>query len=357
MTMDDLAKIQQLDSDNILGHIDNLPEQFEKAWQHGQGLPLADDLARVRQIVICGMGGSAIGGNVLASAIADRFELPITINRGYTLPAWVLGEETLVIASSYSGNTEETLSAYEQATEVGARVIGITTGGKLAEKLAENSQTAWIFPDEIGHPRAAIGWSVSLLLALFWRLGWLEGIDEVFTDAVAQLKALREQRKADVLTANNAAKQLAQSLIDRTTMFVGSGSFEPIARRWKGQLNENANTLAIFDPLPEMNHNAVVGIENPAGAISKMAAVFISAPDYDHPRVTLRHQLTASLMEDAGILVERFSPSGDTLLAQMFDAIQFGDYVSFYLAMNYDVDPAVIAPINSLKQALKKQGA
>ncbi len=356
MKLDDLAGMQALDSGNMLGHIDALPEQFENAWRHAQSLPLADDLSHVSRVVICGMGGSAIGGDVLAAFAAEEMSLPIIINRGYNLPGWVLDDSTLVIVSSYSGNTEETLSAYQQATQSGAQVLGITTGGQLAAQLQQNGQTAWLFPDEIGHPRAAIGWSVALLLALFWRLGWVEGLDERITAAVELLKSERAHLKADVPLAKNPAKRLANALSNTVPMIIGAGAFEPIARRWKGQFNENANTLAIFETLPEMNHNAVVGIEQPANAIQNLAAVFLTSPAHDHPRVRLRHQLTADLMRDAGIMSETVEPSGDTLLDQMLAAIQFGDYLSFYTAMLYDVDPAIIAPIKSLKQALKTQG-
>lgn len=356
MTLDDLSALQALDSANMLGHIDGLPEQFAKAWQHAQGLPLADDLAHVERVVICGMGGSAIGGDVLAAFAAEHLALPITVSRGYHLPGWVIDDSTLVIVSSYSGNTEETLSAYEQATQSGAQVIGLTTGGSLADQLKANSQTAWVFPDEIGHPRAAIGWSVALLLALVWRLGWVEGLDESFTAAVDVLKTQRERLKADVPLADNPAKQLATALYNKVPMFVGAGAFEPIARRWKGQFNENANTLAIFETLPEMNHNAVVGIEQPQAVIQNLAAVFLTASEIDHPRVRLRHQLTAQLMQNADITTKTFEPAGESLLEQMLVAIQFGDYLSFYTAMLYDVDPAIIAPIKSLKQALKNQG-
>lgn len=356
MILDDLAAMKAIDSEHILGHIDGLPEQFERAWQYAQNLPLSDDLAKVEQIVICGMGGSAIGGDVMAAFAAERIALPITINRSYTLPGWVLDDKTLVIASSYSGNTEETLSAYAQATESGAQVLGITTGGQLGEQLAANNQIAWLFPDEIGHPRAAIGWSVSLLLALIWRLGWVEGLDEEFASAVARLKAERDLLKADVALADNPAKRISTALEGKLPMFVAAGAFEPIARRWKGQFNENANTAAIFETLPEMNHNAVVGVEYPTAGIENLAAIFIASEVVDHPRVFLRHQLTAQLMRDAGIVTEIVEPVGETLLEKILTAIQLGDYLSFYTAMLYDVDPAIIAPIKSLKQALKEHG-
>lgn len=353
MNLDDFSRFSELDSDGMYQHIHDLPEQFEKAWNYAQNLPLNDDLARVRQVLVCGMGGSAIGGDLLASAVGDRLELPILVNRGYDLPAWVLGDETLVVASSFSGNTEETLAAYQQATERGARVIGITTGGRLAELLAANGQTAWVFPDEIGHPRAALGWSLALLLALVWRLGWANELDEEFAAAIATMKTQRDLYLATIPADDNPAKGLATQLVGRLPIVVGGGNFETIARRWKCQINENANTAAVFEALPEMNHNTVVGVDQPAGQIDKIAMIFISSEDYDHPRLQLRHELSANLMQEAGLHVTRVQAKGESLLAQLLHTIILGDFLSFYLAMAYDVDPAIIAPIKSLKEALK----
>ena len=353
MNLDNHSDFSTIDKDDIYRHIHYLPEQFEKAWQHALQMPLDDDLARVRQVVVCGMGGSAIGGDLLSAALADRFNMPIFVNRGYDLPAWVLDEDTLVVASSFSGNTEETLSAYHQATERGARVIGLTTGGQLAELLAQNNQTAWVFPDEIGHPRAAIGWSLALLLALVWRLGWAEGLDEDFANAVELIKAKRDLYQASVPTADNYTKQLTEVLVNKLPIIVGAGSFEAIARRWKCQINENANTAAVYEALPEMNHNAVVGVEQPSTPLAHTVVVFLQSKQFDHPRVKLRHELTANLMQEAGIHTANVVTDEEALLSQLMHQLLIGDFMSYYLAMAYDVDPAIIKPINSLKKALK----
>ncbi len=355
MNLDNPDYHKQQDSDNMLGHVDGLPEQFEAAWQHAHTMPLPDYLPTIRQVVVAGMGGSAIGGDLLAAALSQRAKLSVTVIRGYELPCWAQGEETLVIASSFSGNTEETLSAYQHALEQNAHILGITTGGKLASSLKASGQTAWLFNTPIGHPRAAIGWSFGMLLGLAAQAGWATGLEVEFNSAITTLKAQREHYRLSTPTAQNPAKQLTEQVKNRLPVFIGGGIFEPIARRWKTQLNENSKVWAVFEPLPEMNHNAVVGIEFPKIPIERLIVVFINSTDYDHPRVSLRHRLTADLFAEQGITVEQFEPIGDNPLAQMMHAIQFGDYLSYYTAIAYGVDPAVIAPINKLKKALQNK--
>lgn len=354
MNLDNLEYHQQIDSDNMLSHVDGLPEQFETAWQHAQNQPLPDYLPQIRQVVIAGMGGSAIGGDLLAAILGQRAKVSVTVVRGYELPVWAHGEETLVIASSFSGNTEETLSAYQNALEQNAHILGITTGGKLANSLDKDGHTAWTFATPIGHPRAAIGWSFGMLLGLAARAGWAPDLEAEFNSAINTLTAQREHYRVSVPTSDNPVKQLTERFKDRLPVIVGGGIFEPVARRWKTQLNENSKVWAIFEPLPEMNHNAVVGIEFPQAPLEQLIVVFINSDEYDHPRVSLRHQLTAELLAENSIMVEHFIPSGDNALAQMLHSIQFGDYLSYYTAIAYGVDPAVIAPINKLKQALQK---
>ena len=169
MELDDLPRFQQLDPHNMLSHIDDLPDQIMRAWQHGASLPMPD-WTGIDRVLIAGMGGSAIGADLLATYLSPTSPVPITVLRDYTLPAWVKGPTTLVIASSHSGNTEETLSAFEQAARQDCRCVALTTGGQLAEKAVEQGAALWRF-EHAGQPRTAVGFSFSLLLAIFSRLG------------------------------------------------------------------------------------------------------------------------------------------------------------------------------------------
>jgi glucose/mannose-6-phosphate isomerase len=353
MFLDNIDDYSVIDKDNMLQYVDDQPEHYEAAWALGHELPLTDDLSDVQQVVLAGMGGSAIGGDLLASYIAASCPVPVMVVRGYDLPAYAQGEHTLVIASSFSGNTEETLAIYEQAVERDCRVIVITTGGKLAAYAEDHGHILWKFTPDIGQPRAAIGWSLGLLLALAHRLGWADAsIEDDFMDAIANLKKHRERYRIEVDAEDNPAKRQAGQCMGRIPVFVGGGALEVVARRWKTQFNENSKFWAMYDPMPEMNHNTVVGIENPKELMDKIAVVFITSREHDHPRVALRHSLTFKLLLQNGFNVDKFRPRGRSLLAQMLHAIFYGDYVSFYAAIGTEKDPTVIEPIVELKKSL-----
>lgn len=353
MFLDNIDDYSAIDKENMLTHVDQQPEHYEAAWEQGHHLPLPDDLRDVQRVVIAGMGGSAIGGELMANFVANTAPVPIQVIRGYDLPAYARGPETLVIASSFSGNTEETLSIYEDAIEREAKVLAITTGGKLAQYAEGHGHTLWHFSTDIGQPRAAIGWSLGLMLGLAHRLGWADDdLAEDFEDAVVNLIKYRERYRVQVDAEDNPAKRQAGQCVGRIPVFVGSGIFEVVARRWKGQFNENAKFWAMYDPMPEMNHNSVVGIENPAALMDKIAVVFITSREYDHARVALRHSLTFKLLLQNGFNVDKFRPRGRSLLAQMMHAIFFGDYVSYYAAIGTEKDPTVIEPIMELKKSL-----
>ncbi|MBN1201120.1 MAG: bifunctional phosphoglucose/phosphomannose isomerase [Anaerolineae bacterium] len=354
MNLDDLTHMRAVDRENMISHIDALPDQLQNAWALAQDLPLPDSYRKPRQIVLCGMGGSAIGGDLTAALIGSSAWIPFHVVRGYDLPAHVTGPETLVIASSFSGNTEETLSAADQALIRGASLLAITTGGQLAAHATAHNYSLWQF-DYTSQPRAALGWSLGLLIGLVYRLKLATTLADDLNDALDVLRKYKEQYKTDCPACTNPAKRGAGQLIGRIPVIYGGGIFEPVARRWKCQLNENAKIWAQYEGMPEANHNAVVGISFPDELIYNMAALFITSPELDHPRVRRRHDLTFRLYMEHAIMTDRFQPRGTSALAQMLHAIQYGDYVSYYAAIAYDADPTEIAPIVQLKQQLAQR--
>lgn len=353
MNLDDLDRMRAIDVDDMLSHIDALPDQLDNAWEAAQALPLPESHQAPRLIVLCGMGGSAIGGDLAAAVVAPTSPAPFVVLRGYDLPAFVAGPETLVIASSHSGNTEETLSAVEIARERGARLLAVTTGGQLAEHAARHGYPLWQF-DYKSQPRAALGWSLGLLLGLADRLKLAPGLGDALAGAVALLRETAQGYGAGSGLATNPAKRTAGQLIGRVPVFVGAGIFEPVARRWKCQLNENAKVWAEYEPMPETNHNAVAAIGFPADNSVQLSAIFITSPAQDHPRVRLRHELMYTMCLQNGIMADTFQPQGDTPLARLLHAIQFGDYLSYYTAIGYGADPTAIAPIVELKDQLAR---
>ena len=354
MNLDDLNLLRDIDKDDMLFHVDNFANQLEQAWALAATLPLPDSHRQPRQIVVCGMGGSAIGGDLTAALIAGTAPVPFSVVRGYDLPAYVSGPETLVVASSFSGGTEETLAAVDVAIERGATLLAITTGGKLAEHARQHGYPLWQF-DYTSQPRAALGWSFGMLMGLVYRLGYAPTLDTDLQEGIALLREFQPEYAPENPAATNPAKRGAGQLMGRIPMFVGSGAFEPVARRWKGQFNENAKTWAHWESMPEMNHNAVVGIEHPAGLLSHASVVFIASPQFDHPRVALRNQLTYMLFLEHGIMADRFEPRGSSMLAQMLHAIQYGDYVSYYAAIGNGSDPTTIPPIVELKALMAER--
>lgn len=349
--LDNLDQMRAIDRDDMLSHLDALAQQFEDAWHHAQTLPLPDDYASVRQIVLCGMGGSAIGGDLTAALVSASSPASFTVQRGYDLPAYVTGPDTLVIGSSNSGNTEETLAATEEALTRGTRLLAVTTGGKLAEHAAAHNYPLWQFSYE-SPPRAALGWSFGILIGLVARLKLTPDLEADLQEAVAVMRNYQPQYAADSPTNANPAKQWAAQLTGCIPAVYGSGIFEPIARRWKGQFNENAKAWASYEAMPEGNHNAVCGIIHPAELMPHMAALFVHSPQFDHPRVALRYRYTRDIYEQNGIMTATFEPQGTSALAQMCHAILFGDYVSYYVAVANEADPTEIVPIIELKSKL-----
>lgn len=357
MNLDDLNRFKQLDPDNMLAHIDGLPDQIEAAWALGQTLPLPD-LSAVTQIVLCGMGGSAIGGSLVQALVMNACRVSLTINRDYDLPAWAAGPHTLVIGASYSGGTEETLSAFKQAIQRKTKLLAITTGGPIAELCRSAGGVVWPFEYK-SQPRAVAGYSLALPLALLSRAGFIAdkqalSVAEGSAAVAEAVKAMREQQnslRAESPVARNPAKRMAGQVMDRYPLIFGSGIMAPVARRWKGQISENAKAWAQFEDLPEMNHNSVVGTANPESLIGKYMVLFLES-DFDHPRNKIRSEATRKLFMAAGFNTDVIRGVGATPLAQMLTALHYGDYVSYFLAMAYGVDPTPIGPIEALKRRL-----
>lgn len=352
MFLDDVD-YEALDPDNMRGHIDALPDQLESAWNRARSLELPSAFGAVKRIVITGMGDSVIAADLLAALAEASCTTPIIVNRDYSLPAFADGSETLVIAMSYSGTTEETISAAAQAVERGTQVLAITSGGELAERVNAAGGTVWSF-DYASQPRAALGWLYGLLLAAADKLHLLPDLGANVVEAIERLRRDREVWKADTLTNRNSAKRVAGQFVDRIPVIWGGGFLAPVARRWKTQFNSNAKTAAFYEVMPEVNHNAIVGIAAPEELINrhKIQIVQLVSAQYDHPRVFLRHESTDDMLREAGIISEMVKARGEGRLTQQMNLIQFGDYVSFFLAMANGVDPTPIVPIDRLKQKM-----
>ena len=352
MNLDDLNRFKQLDPQDMLAHIDGLPDQLQSAWDLGQTLALPD-WQGIQTVVIAGMGGSAIGADLVSAAVMDSCTVPIFVQRDYGLPAFAKETETLVICSSHSGNTEETLDAFEAAVQNGCHILAVTTGGKLAKNAAAAGFPVWKFAHK-GQPRAAVGFSFGLILGALSKLGLVPDASDDVSGAVAVMKSQQERLRADVPVPQNPAKRVAGQLMGRWVTVMGAGALAPVARRWKGQINEVAKAVANFEFIPEADHNTLAGILFPPEVVPPhVVTLFLRAPS-DHPRNRLRLDMTRQTYMLEGLNVDGYKAKGDTVIAHIWTALHFGDYVAYYLAMAYGVDPTPVTALESLKAALKE---
>ena len=350
MNLDDSARFTELDTQNVLADIDSLPDQLLEAWALGQSLELPG-WEGITRVMIVGMGGSAIGADLLRSYIAPLCPLPVSMVRNYDLPAWVAGPDTLVIISSHSGKTEETLSALRQALSRACRVLTITTGGDLPVDALETNTALWIFKHQ-GQPWSAIGYTFGLLLALFTRLNFILDPEHELAGAIAAMRVQQESLRVDIPAMENPAKRLAGQCYGRWVTIFAADFLVPVARRWKTQISEIAKGWAQFEELPEADHNLIAGVLNPESALMNTFALFLRADGY-HPRNLLRTNITKELLMLEGIGTDFFDASGKNRLEQLWIALHFGDYLAYYLAMAYQVDPTSSGMIQGFKERLK----
>ena len=350
--LNDREHMSRIDKDHMLARAVELPQACAAAWNLIQSVDLPA-LESIEQVVVAGMGGSAIGGDLVAALVSDQCPAPITVARGYDLPAFVAGPGCLVVGSSYSGNTEETLNVFRTALQRGASLVALTTGGEMA-RLAQ----AWGIPlvtfDYRSQPRAALGYSFTLLLGLLSRLGLVDDQSQAVDEAVQVMTRWDEEIGVDVPAADNPAKKLALDLVGRLPVVYGAGLLEPVARRWKTQFNENSKSWAFYEPMPELNHNAVVAYER-SEAWRERAWVLCLRSIYDHPRVTARWEITSGLLAREGVPCVQLEARGQGRLAQMLSLIHLGDLVSVYLALAQGIDPTPVGPIADLKDRLAQE--
>jgi len=347
--LDEPERFKELDPLDMLGYINELPEQLQAAWELGQEYSLPD-AEQVTQVVIAGMGGSAIGGDLLASYATPVAKVPITVWRNYDLPGFVSDGRTLLIASSHSGNTEETLSAFDRAVERGAKVMAVTTGGTLAKSAANVNAPVWRFEHD-GQPRSAVGFSFGLLLSALNRLGFIEFRPEDLNDTVAAMHAQMSDIGADVPVTSNLAKRMAGQLMDRWPTVIGSDFLAPVARRWRTQLAEIPKAIAQFEELPEADHNMIEGVQHPESLIGPTMVVFLRST-LNHPRNLKRLESTRNILMVEGFNTNILEAQGQSRLAHQWTSLHLGDYVAYYLAMAYGTDPTPVPIMQDLKQRL-----
>jgi glucose/mannose-6-phosphate isomerase len=349
--LDNLEYLAGADPAQMGKAVAGLPEQCAEAFRLGQEAPLPD-ASGVRQVVVAGIGGSAIGADLLRGFSEGELRIPFSVCRNYHLPAFA-GPETLVVVSSYSGNTEETLSTYAEARERGCRMFAIASGGEVERRAMADGVPFCRIPG--GHsPRAALGYSFVPLLAVISRLGLIRDRADDLAEAVQVMKGMRAELGQETPAVDNPAKQLAERLHGRFPFFYGASPWSAVvAYRWKGQMNENAKNLSHSNALPELNHNETVGWEFPEALTSQLEVVLLRDRE-DHPKVQKRFEVTSTIMRPRVSGITEVWSKGNSVLARLFSLVYHGDFTSYYLALLNGVDPTPVKVIDYLKGELAK---
>jgi glucose/mannose-6-phosphate isomerase len=330
----------------MLGDVLAQPLQLGDALWRAQSAGIATN-DRPGGVVVCGMGGSAIGGDLAAAALGDRATRPIATVRGYALESWTT-PDSLVLCASYSGETEETLACFHAARAVGAERVVLTTGGSLADCAREEGVPVIGVPAGM-QPRAAVLYMLVGTLECAAICGAAPSITAEIDMATALLERLVEEWGPDSAD-DSGAKAIARELQGTVPVVHGAGPTVASARRWRTQLNENAKAAAFWSELPEANHNEICGWERGREA-APLSAVFLEDPD-QHPRIQSRIDLTAGEVERAGAPVHRVESKGESRLERVLSLVLLGDLVSVYLAALDGIDPTPVEPIERFKSAL-----
>jgi glucose/mannose-6-phosphate isomerase len=340
--------VSEVDVTGQFGEVLGLPDQLRDAlWRVESASLKPKDSAG--GLVVAGMGGSAIGGLLARAVLGDQASRPIVVARDYGLPSWTT-PDTSVLCASYSGNTEETLAAYEAARALGANTIVMTTGGKLAEEARADGVPVIPVPGGF-QPRAAVAYSLVVALEVARLVGAGESLRAEVDVAAGHAESLVAQWGPDG-PEDSPAKTLARGLFRTIPQIAGAGLSAPVAYRWKSQLNENAKLPAFANELPELDHNELVGWEG-AKSLGRFSAVFLDDSDL-HPRTRQRIELTRGLIAARGGVTFRVESIGQTRLERLISLVLLGDLVSLYLAVLGGVDPAPVEVIDSLKDALDR---
>ncbi|MGZ4132987.1 MAG: bifunctional phosphoglucose/phosphomannose isomerase [Actinomycetota bacterium] len=346
--LDDVVALAAADPSGMLGTVAALPSHVREAYAVGRAAEHLPALADVTSVVFCGMGGSAVAGDVLKQAFRAELDVPVDVVRAPVLPAFA-GPHTLVVVSSYSGNTSETLSAFHQAVERDCRIVAVTGGGTLGAECAERGIAAVPLPAGF-QPRAALGWLTFAMLGALEAAGLIASIEAQVEEVSASLTALAAALGPEVLTVDNEAKAIAEWLGDRVPVVWGADGVAALAAmRWKTQLNENGKVPAFSAAMSELDHNEVVGWVAPYG---ERFAVIALRHEGEPRETAARFPLSTEIAASAGVEVREVWARGTSPLAQLLSLVIVGDFASCYVGLRRGIDPTPVAVIDRLKAAL-----
>lgn len=351
MNLDDIDTFRRLDRQRVIEQIDRLPESLREGWERGLSLPLPV-FEGLQGIVLAGVGAEAVSADLFNVYASPYCAIPLLVHSDYDLPAWVRGPQVLVIAVSHLGDTEETLAAFEQAQSRGCRGLALTTGGKLASIAQAGAASLWLY-ELPGQPNQAVGYLFGLLLAAFYRAGLIPDPSTEIHETLRELESQRASLRSEIPVAHNPAKRMAGQMVGRIAVIYGADSMAPVARRWKSQINELSKAWGHFEVLPDADHSSPAGLNHPDAALSQVMVLFITARG-NHPQNQVRLDFTRQIFMTQGINTDTLQVRGESRMAQIWTALQFGDYSAYYLAMACGEDPKPHEVLAMLEDAMSQ---
>lgn len=353
--MDDVEAIKSLDESNMIGSIEELYLQLEQAWGDIQSVDIPESYSNAQNVIVVGMGGSALGPHVVQSLYSNTMPIPMQIVNDYHIPKYA-STHSIVLLSSNSGSTEEVLQAATEAKERGCMLMGMSTGGALTKFLQDNHVPSYIFVQRhnpSGQPRMGNGYMILGMLGLFHKAGLIHVEESDLKSVIALLQSLNGVWGKDALQSANLAKQFATTCVNHEIMLVGSSFLVGNVHAFNNQLNENAKNFSTYFVLPEINHHLMEGLGFPKNNAQTLIYVFIHSDLYEE-RIRKRYRLTEDVVRKNGIQVLEFVPPGKTRLEQSFATLLFGSYFGFYIAMLNGLNPSPIPWVDYFKAELAK---
>jgi glucose/mannose-6-phosphate isomerase len=352
--LDSREQLKALDKSNLLGSVEALGDQIQDALEQTKNITLPDSYNQdIKNVVVSGMGGSVLASHIIKQLYKSELKVPFDIVSHYDLPGYVNGE-TLVILASYSGTTEETLESANQAKERGAKVMVITTGGKLAMLAQENNWPSYIIQatyNPCNQPRLAVGYAIVGQLMLLAKAGLISDPAEELQTLIPKLKTICQSLAPE--SKNNLAKNLTFTAYDKHIVFVAAEHLIGAAHVFNNQINENAKALTSEWHLPEFNHHYMEALSYPKSTKDNTVFFLFNSSLY-HPRLQKRVLITKNLLEQKGYEAQVILATSETKLAQVFETIQIGAFIAYYLPMLYGIDPSGIPNVEWFKSEMAK---
>lgn len=351
--LDSRSQIAELDQDNMLGSVEALAHQVTHAWHDTQQLTWQSS-REIKNVVVSGMGGSGLGADVIKNLFKSQLKVPFDFVHDYTLPGYV-NEDSLVILSSYSGNTEETLSTAEQAISNHAQIMVIAAGGKLVDLANQHNWTLYQIDPQFNpcnQPRMAIGYAVMGVIGLASKASLINLTQTEIDQAVQSIAKVIAANTVEVASDKNPAKQLAFDMVDRKVLLVGAEFLTGAVHTAANQANENAKTWTDYAVIPEIDHHLMEGLKFTGGLQHTGLVVFMQSKLF-HPQNQKRVTLTKEIFEEAGIQTQLITFNSPTPLTQVFESITLLGFANFYLSMLHGINPSPIPIVESFKKRLE----